>query len=132
MIEIESTIYNQLRNALVAEFDGLFVTSEPTATTPKFPAVSIVQQDSYMSFNKLDNSGRERFSTVMFQIDVYSNKSSGKKSQCKEIMNFIDSMLFDLNFVRLALTPIPMENEGYYRLSARYRAETDGDTMYRL
>ena len=132
MIEIEAKIYTPLRNALVAAYPSIFVTSEPTATQARFPAVSIVQQDNYMSINKLDNSGVERFATVMFQIDVYSNKASGKKSQCKEIMNVIDKLMFDMNFTRLALTPIPMENDGYYRLSARYRAETDGETMYTI
>ena len=85
-----------------------------------------------MSINKLDNSGEERFATIMFQVDVYSNKASGKKSQCKEIMNVVDTMLFALNFTRLSLTPIPMANDGYYRLSARYRAETDGTNLYRI
>jgi hypothetical protein len=47
-------------------------------------------------------------------------------------MGFIDTMLYQLNFTRLSLTPIPMANDGYYRLSARYRAETDGETMYRI
>jgi hypothetical protein len=113
-------------------YDGIYVTSEPTATSAKFPAVSIVQEDNYMSVRKMDNSGAERFATVMFQVDVYSNKASGRKSQCKEIMGFIDTMLYQLNFTRLSLTPIPMANDGYYRLSARYRAETDGETMYRI
>lgn len=130
MIDIENKIYSPIRTALVNAYDGIFVTSEPTATTAKFPAVSIVQQDNYMSINKRDNGGEERFATVMFQVDVYSNKSSGRKSQCKEIMGFIDKMLFDLNFTRLSLTPVPMANDGYYRLTARYRAETDGETMY--
>ena len=130
MIDIENKIYSPIRTALVNAYDGIFVTSEPTATTAKVPAVSIVQQDNYMSINKLDNSGEERFATVMFQVDVYSNKASGRKSQCKEIMGFIDKMLYDLNFTRLSLTPVPMANDGYYRLTARYRAETDGETMY--
>lgn len=132
MIDIESQIYSPIRTALVNAYDGIFVTSEPTATSAKFPAVSIVQQDNYMSINKLDNSGAERFATIMFQVDVYSNKASGKKSQCKEIMNVVDTMLFALNFTRLSLTPIPMANDGYYRLSARYRAETDGTNLYRI
>ena len=132
MIDIESQIYSPIRTALVNAYDGIFVTSEPTATSAKFPAVSIVQQDNYMSINKLDNSGAERFATIMFQVDVYSNKTSGKKSQCKEIMNVVDNMLFALNFTRLSLTPIPMANDGYYRLSARYRAETDGTNLYRV
>ena len=132
MIDIEAKIYSPIRTALVTEYQNIFVTSEPTATTAKFPAVSIVQEDNYMSVNKLDNSGRERFATVMFQVDVYSNKASGKKSQCKEIMNVVDEMLFALNFTRISLVPIPMENDGYYRLSARYRAETDGTNLYRI
>ena len=132
MIDIESKIYSPIRTALVNAYEGIFVTSEPTATTAKFPAVSIVQQDNYMSINKLDNSGTEKFATIMFQVDVYSNKASGKKSQCKEIMNVVDTMLFALNFTRISLTPIPMANDGYYRLSARYRAETDGTNLYRV
>lgn len=132
MLEVESKIYSPIRTALVNAYEGIFVTSEPTATSAKFPAVSIVQQDNYMSINKLDNSGTERFATIMFQVDVYSNKASGRKSQCKEIMNVIDTMLFALNFTRLSLTPIPMANDGYYRLSARYRAETDGTNLYRV
>ena len=132
MIDIENKIYSPIRTALVNAYDGIFVTSEPTATSAKFPAVSIVQQDNYMSADKLDNSGAERFATVMFQVDVYSNKASGRKSQCKEIMNVIDTMLFAMNFTRLSLVPIPMANDGYYRLSARYRAETDGTNLYRI
>lgn len=132
MIDIENKIYSPIRTALVNAYEGIFVTSEPTATSAKFPAVSIVQEDNYMSINKLDNSGAERFATVMFQVDVYSNKASGRKSQCKEIMNVVDTMLYALNFTRLSLTPIPMANEGYYRLTARYRAETDGTNLYRI
>lgn len=132
MIDIENQIYSPIRTALVNAYEGIFVTSEPTATSAKFPAVSIVQEDNYMSVNKLDNSGAERFATIMFQVDVYSNKASGRKTQCKEIMNTIDTMLFALNFTRISLTPIPMANDGYYRLTARYRAETDGTNLYRI
>ena len=132
MIDIEAKIYSPIRTALMNAYDGIFVTSEPTATSAKFPAVSIVQEDNYMSINKLDNSGTERFATLMFQVDVYSNKASGRKSQCKDIMNTIDTMLFALNFTRLSLVPIPMANEGYYRLTARYRVETDGTNLYRI
>ena len=132
MNDIEAKIYSPIATALKGAYPGIFVTSEPTAKQAKFPAVSIVQQDSYTSIGKQDNTLTERFTTVMFQVDVYSDLSSGKKEQCKQIMNMIDDMLFKLNFTRINLTPFPMENDGYYRLNARYRAETDGTTMYRL
>lgn len=132
MINIKAQIYSPIATALKTAYPGIFVTSEPTAKQAKFPAVSIVQQDNYTSVRKQDNTLVERFATVMFQIDVYSDLASGKQTQCEEIMNMIDNMLFQLNFTRLNLTPIPMENDGYYRLNARYRAETDGTYMYRI
>lgn len=132
MIDIEAKIYSPIATALKAEYQGIFVTSEPTPTPEKPLVVGIVQQDNYMSRDKLDNSGRERLATVMFQIDVYCNQQTGKKSKCKEVMGFIDRMMFDLNFTREALTPLPSPDTGYYRYTARYRAETDGETMYRI
>lgn len=132
MIDIETKIYSPLATALKAEYPDIFVTVEPVPTPGKPLVVGIVQQDNYMSANKLDNSGRERFATLMFQIDVYSNLQTGKKSKCKEVMGFIDEMMFKLNFTRLSLTPLPSPDTGYYRYTARYRAETDGETMYRI
>ena len=132
MIEIESKVYSPIATALKAQYNGIYVTSEPAPTPSKPLAVSIVQQDSYSSARMQDNTLKEKFATVMFQVDVYSNKQTGKKSQCKEVMNVIDKMLFEMNFMRMSLNPIPMEDSGYYRLTARYRAETDGETLYRI
>ncbi len=130
MIDIETKIYSPIATALKAEYPGIFVTSEPVPTPGKPLVVGIVQQDNYMSLNKRDNSGRERFATLMFQVDVYCNLQVGKKSKCKEVMNFVDKVMFGLNFTRLALTPLPSPDTGYYRYTARYRAETDGENMY--
>ena len=88
--------------------------------------------DNYSSPRKQDNTLVEKFATIMFQVDVYCNAQTGKKSKCKEVMAMVDDMMFRKNFMRISLTPIPMEDNGYYRLTARYRAETDGQTMYRI
>ena len=132
MIDVEAKVFSPIYTALKQAYDGIYVTSEP-APVPSMPlAVSIVQEDSYSSPRKQDNTLIEKFSTVMFQVDVYCNYTTGKKSKCKEVMNFVDEMFFRQNFMRIALTPIPMEDHGYYRLTARYRAETDGETFYRI
>ena len=132
MIEIEAKVYSPIATALKDAYSGIYVTSEPAPTPAKPLAVSIVQMDSFSSPRKQDNTLTERFATVMFQVDVYSNLQTGKKSKCKEVMGVIDKIMFDMNFMRLSLNPIPMEDSGYYRLTARYRAETDGQTLYRV
>ena len=64
---------------------------------------------------------------VMFEVNVYSNKTEGKKTECKEIMKVIDEVLFKMNFKRIAMTPVPnMEDASIYRMVARYRVMTDG------
>ena len=92
-----------------------------------------------MSITQSDNSvvsesmtGSSEIAQVMFEINVYSNKTEGKKTECKEIMKVIDSVLFKMNFKRISLTPVPnMEDASIYRLVSRYRVATDGHYFYR-
>ncbi len=132
MIDIERQIYTPIADALRKQFKGISVSGEYVNAPPKFPYVSIVEQDNYMSANKLDSSDREKFSTLMYEVNVYSDKAGSKKSVCREIMGAVDEMLYERNFTRISLSPVPnMENGTIYRLVARYRAETDGETIYR-
>lgn len=86
-----------------------------------------------MTLQHLDTSESEKYSTVMYEVNVYSNKASGKKSEARAILKLIDGMMYDLNFTRIATTPVPnLEDSTIYRITARYRAETDGTTMYRI
>jgi hypothetical protein len=102
------------------------------AAPSSFPHVSIVEQDNYMPTERLDSSDTEKFAALMYEVNVYSNKSPGKKAECRKIMSFIDKMMYARNFRRIALSPIPnLENATIYRLVARYRAETDGTKLYR-
>ena len=132
MIEIEAKVYSPIATALQLQYSGIYTTSEPSPTPSKPLVASIVQMDSYVNPRDMDNTLKETFATVMFQVDVYSNKQTGKKSQCKEVMGVIDDMFRNMNFTRESLIPVPMEDSGYYRLTARYRAKTDGKTLYRI
>ena len=133
MIDVENKIYTPLARSLRAEFPGINVSGEYVRAPSKFPHVSIVESDNYMTIRHLDNSDDEKFATLMYEINVYSNKSGGKKSEAKAIMGLIDGLMYDLNFTRLAMTPVPnLEDSTIYRITARYRAETDGTSMYRI
>lgn len=132
MIDIEKLIYTPIAETLRKRFKGVTVSGEYVNAPPKFPYVSIVEQDNYMSTNRLDSSESEKFSTLMYEVNVYSDKAGSKKSVCREIMGVIDEMLYKRNFTRISLSPVPnMENGTIYRLVARYRAETDGEMIYR-
>lgn len=133
MIDIETDVFSPIAQAIKAEFPGAFVTGEYVKAPAAFPHVSIVESDNYMTVRHLDTADSERFSTLMYEVNVYSNKATGKKSECKSIMALIDNLMYGLNFTRLSMAPIPnLEDATIYRITARYRAETDGVKIYRI
>ena len=132
MIDVEAKIYTPVAAALRANFLGIEVSGDYTKVPPKFPFVSIVEADNATSQNRMDTSDVEKFATVMYEINVYSDKAEGKKSECKAIMSFIDEIMYRMNFTRIALAPVPnLSKSTIYRMIARYRAETDGTRLYR-
>lgn len=132
MIDVESKVYTPIAVALRDAFSGIFVSGEYVKVPSSFPHVSLVEMDNYTSADRLDTADEERFSTLMYEVNVYSNKTSGKKSECKKIIGFIDDLMYKMNFKRLSLAPVPnMDDATIYRMTARYRVETDGENFYR-
>lgn len=132
MIDIESRVYTPIAQMLREKFPGINVSGEYVKAPSVFPYVSVVEQDNYMTPEHLDNGAAEKFATLMYEVNVYSNKSGTRKSECREIMAAIDREMYIRNFTRISLSPIPnLENATIYRLVARYRVETDGTRIYR-
>ena len=132
MIDIESEVYTRIATGLRTCFPGITVEGYYSKAPSSFPFVSIVEADNYPTPTHLDSSESERYATLMFEVNVYSNRTSTKKSECRAIVTFIDEVMYSLNFTRLMLAPIPnMDNATIYRMTARYRAESDGTKIFR-
>lgn len=130
MIDCENEVYTRIARVLREKFPGINITGEYVKAPSSFPHVSITQSDNSAVSEKM--TGNAEMAQVMFEINVYSNKTDGKKTECKTIAKVIDEVLFAMNFKRLALTPVPnLEDATIYRIVARYRAMTDGQYFYR-
>ena len=81
MIDVEGKVYTPVATALRAAFDGIEVSGDYTKVPAAFPFVSMVEADNYLTPSHLDNSDEEKFVTIMYEINVYSDKASGKKSE---------------------------------------------------
>ena len=66
----------------------------------------------------------------MYEVNVYSNKTKGKKTECKNIISLIDKEMTFLGFSRSMLQPIPnMDDATIYRMTARYKAVISKDKL---
>ena len=130
MTDCENEVYTRVAKVLREKFPGIDIAGEYVNAPSSFPHVSITQSDNSVITEQ--TTGCAEMAQVMFEVNVYSNKTEGKKTECKAIMKVIDELLFKMNFKRLALTPVPnLEDATIYRLVARYRVATDGKFFYR-
>lgn len=132
MIDIKSLIFTPIAQAVRSQYHAS-VDSDYVRTPSKFPHVSIVETDNYTTPRHLDNGNAEKYATIMIEVNVYSNLTVGKESECRAIMSLVDTMMYGFNFTRISMTPVPnYEDATIYRLTARYRAVSDGTNTYRI
>lgn len=130
MIDCENEVYTRIARVLRDKFPGINIAGEYVNAPSSFPHVSITQSDNSVVSEQM--TGSAEMAQVIFEINIYSNKADGRKTECKAIAKVIDDVMFRMNFKRMALTPIPnMEDATIYRIVARYRAMTDGKYFYR-
>ena len=133
MINVENEVFSAVANAVRKAYPSAFVSGEYMQTPPKFPFVSLVEM-SNTAYDRTQTSGDlENHASLMYEMNVYSNKKSGKKSECKAIAALIDNELATLGFSRTMLQPIPnMDDATIYRMTGRYTAVISKDkAIYR-
>ena len=132
MIDIENAVFTEVATALRARFPGITVESVTTYSPSKFPCVCIEETDNYSFLSTRDTASNENHATVVYEVNVYSNKANGKKMEAKAILAAVDEVLNGLGFTRLTKTPINLDDATKYRVFARYRAVVSANkTIYR-
>jgi hypothetical protein len=133
MIDIENVVFNTVARKIRDVYPDIFITGEYVSSPQDFPAVYLVEADNSTRIDTIDSGSNERHANVMYEVEVYSNKTVGKKSECKAIIALIDKEMLALGFARVTLTPVPNMNDStIYRMVGRYRATVSANnTIYR-
>lgn len=122
MIDIENEVFDRLSTLLQNKYPGITVHGETVLAPGEFPCVCIEEADSYSYLKSADSSGSENHAGVMYEVNVYSNRAVGKKSECKKIFGTVDDFLIGLGFTRTSKTPITLDDATKYRMTGRYTA----------
>lgn len=128
MIDLENEIFNNVANAIRGEYPDAYVVGEYVKSPSRFPCVSIVEMDN-TAYDKTQTSGSlENHADVTYEVNIYSNITSGKKSECKAIASLLDNEFATLGFSRTMLQPIPNGDDAtIYRMVGRYRGVVSKD-----
>lgn len=128
MIDIENELYTQIATALRAEFNPISIFGEMVKAPAVFPAVMVEEKDNSIYQRTQDSGNIENHAVLMYEVNIYSNKTSGKKTECKNIFKVIDEIFASNGFTRTLKEPIPnMEDATIFRMVGRYTAIASND-----
>ena len=129
MIDIENDVFDYVAKALRTAFPGITVVSSFVEAPAQFPTVTLVEADNRI-LQRMRTNNIENAVSVMYEINIYSNKGVGKKSEAKSIANAVDGLFNDLGFTRTFREQIPnMKDATIYRIVCRYAAVVDSKLM---
>lgn len=138
MIDIEPFVYNTIHDAITASFQNVTISDIPPEADAKFPFVSIREESNRTYTKTQDNDAEEHHAVVVYEINVYSNRQTGRKQECKRILDLIDREMQRMLFTRIQKHELPTVDRTIMRMYARYEAvveepeDVDGTTVYQM
>lgn len=122
MIDIENDVINLVARTVHQTWPSAFVGGEYTEYPSAMPAVTVEEIDNSV-YQKMRTENIENAASVTYQINVFSNKAGGRKSEAKRILSAIDNALSANGFTRVMTNHIPNLNDStIFRIVARYEA----------
>lgn len=133
MIDIENEVFSTVATQVRATYPKIYMVGEYVKSPSQFPCVSLVEVDNQVYRNTRSSSEIENHAQIMYEVNVFTNDTKGKKAKCKEILGVVDDEMRKLGFTRTLLNPVPNEEDAtIYRMVGRYRAIVGKDsTVYR-
>lgn len=122
MIDIENVVYSRISKAFLNDYPKGSSYGEATESPAHFPCLTALEIDNSTYTDSLDFSMKEHDAWITYEINAYSNKTSGAKQECKAIMALVDAEMIAMGFVRLHCNHTKNLDSKVYRMTARYRA----------
>lgn len=124
MIDIFNEVFTEVATPLRAKFRSIRVTGEYVQTPVSYPAVALDEIDN--TETSTDSSGRERYNRVRYRVQVFSNKTSGKRAEARSIQNEVDKVFKSMGFKRASYSTTPdIINNTVYCITTVFSAIVD-------
>lgn len=123
MIDFNNVVFTSVATVVRDNHAGVTVIGEYTRKPSKFPTVTLDEISNVTVDSLEDSSNEEKFAGVSYRLQVFSNKQSGKKAECREIFATADAEMRRMGFRRVSYTTTPEIYEStVYEITATYEA----------
>lgn len=126
MLDFLNEIFTAVATDVRTAHPGATVTGEYTRKPSKFPCVTLDEIENVTVSTLVDSSDEEKFAGLIYRLQVFSNRQSGKKAEARAIFATADTVMRGLGFQRITYTNTPEIYEStIYSIQATYEAVID-------
>ena len=123
MIDYLNEVFTAVAKATRETHPGVTAIGEYTRKPSKFPTVTLGETSNVMVDRLEDSSNEENFAGVIYRLQVFSNKRSGKRAEAREIFATADAEMRRMGFRRVTYSTTPeIYNSTIYEIDATYEA----------
>lgn len=131
MIDFSNEIFNAVATNLRSAYKGITVKGEYDPNPVKFPCVTIDEISNVPTH--MDSALKNKYTEVVYRVQVFSNKASGKRAEARAIYASVDDVLMGLGLTAKTYTSTPaIYNAEIYSITATFEGVIGADgTVYR-
>lgn len=128
MIDIEGEVMNLVYNAIYPNYPTAKFESVLNLSPSEFPCICVEELSNTTRQSTVDSGSYERHANVTYEINIFTNNSSGKKATAKDILSRIDATMVLHGFARTSTNPMSLDEGTKYRFLVRYEGTVSKDT----
>lgn len=121
-----NAIFTAIRNAVKAEYADANCVQMYTPTPAKFPTVFARELGHFTPQQAWTLTNAQDISERTWEVQVFSNLSTGSKEQAYEILDICKDVMRGLYFLETFEQPIDQQDKSIYCLVARFRRVIGG------
>lgn len=121
-----NAIFTAIRNAVKAEYADANCVQMYTPTPAKFPTVFAREIGHFTPQQAWTLTNAQDISERTWEVQVFSNLSTGSKEQAYEILDICKNVMRGLYFLETFEQPIDQQDKSIYCLVARFRRVIGG------
>lgn len=130
MIDISSEVFNLVATMLRTEFEGIQVVGENTALPSKFPCVTIEETNNIPI--ERDSARTVKFAELQYTVQIFSNKSVGKRIEARSIHEKINDLLIETGMKQVTYyVKSDMYQDDIYQITTNYTCIVDNEQRIR-
>ena len=116
-----NAIFTEIRNAVKSEYPDANCVQTYSLTPSKFPTVFAREIGHFTPQQAWTLTNAQDISERTWEVQVFSNLSTGSKEQAYEILDICKDVMRSLYFIETFEQPIDQQDKSIYCLVARFR-----------